>query len=131
MRPRQFALVLLCGTVALAGWGVARLGGLDWSGIDYAATPIWNLGATRGTTTSSADVGPVGAALAPTMASVAAVARSHLKLPAPAVAHPAVSIGDGAAADPVSSKLAWWSKSASTSTSGRCTNGRQKSIRTS
>ena len=46
--------------------------------------------------------GPVGAA-SPAMA---AVATSHLKLPLPAVAHPAVSLGDGAAADPVSSKLA-------------------------
>ena len=40
------------------------------------------------------------------MASVAAVATSHLKLPAPVVADAAVSLGDGAAADPVSSKLA-------------------------
>jgi hypothetical protein len=35
---------------------------------------------------------------------VAVVATSHLKLPEPAVAHAAVSLGDGAA-DPVSSKL--------------------------
>ena len=26
-RPQQFALVLLCGTVTIAGWGAARLGG--------------------------------------------------------------------------------------------------------
>jgi hypothetical protein len=106
VRPRQFALVLLCGTVILAGWSAPRLGGLEWSGIENTATPIWNRGATRGATTSSADVGPVPAPLAPAMASVAAVATSHLKLPAPAVAQAAVSLGDGVAADPVSSKLA-------------------------
>ena len=37
---------------------------------------------------------------------VAAVATSHLKPPAPVVADAAVSLGDGAAADPVSSELA-------------------------
>ena len=106
VRPRQFALVLVCGTVALAGWCAAGLGGLEWSGIENAATPIWNRGATRGATTSSADVGAVGAPPAPAMASVSAVATSHLKLPTPAVAHAAVSLGDGAEADPASSKLA-------------------------
>ena len=106
MRPRQFALVLLCGTVTLAGWCAARLGGFEWSGLENTATPIWNRGATRGATTSSADAGRVGASLVPAMASVAAVATSHLKLPEPAVARAAVSLGDGAAADPVSSKLA-------------------------
>ena len=106
VRPRQFALVLLCGTVTLAGWCAARLGGFEWSGIENTATPIWNRGAARGATISSADAGRVGAPLAPAMASVAAVATSHLKLPEPAVAHAAVSLGDGAAADPVSSELA-------------------------
>ncbi len=105
-RPRKFALVLLCGTVAVAGWCAAGLGGFEWSGIESTATPIWNRGAARGATTSSADAGPVGAPRARAMASVAAVATSHLKLPEPAVAHAAVSLGDGAGADPVSSKPA-------------------------
>ena len=34
MRARQFALVLLCATVTLAGWCAARLGGLSWSDIE-------------------------------------------------------------------------------------------------
>jgi hypothetical protein len=102
-RPRQFALVLLCGTITIAGWCAARLGGFEWSGIENTVTPIWNRGAARGATISSADAGRVGTLLAPAMASVAAVATSHLKLPEPAVAHAAVSLGDGAAADPVSS----------------------------
>ena len=87
-------------------WGAAWPGSLEWSGIENIATPTWNREATGGATTSSPDVGPVGAPLAPAMASVAAVATSHLKPPAPAVAEAAVSLGDGAAADPVSSKLA-------------------------
>jgi hypothetical protein len=95
-RPRQFALVLLCGTVILAGWCAARLGGFEW--LENTATPIWNRGATRDATTSSADAGRVGASLARAMASVAAVAASHLKLPEPAVA--AVPAADAATVDP-------------------------------
>jgi hypothetical protein len=91
VRPRQFALVLLCGT--LAGWCAARLGGFEWSGLENTPTAIWNRGATRDATTSSADAGRVGAPLARAMASVAAVATSHLKLPEPAVAHAAVLAG--------------------------------------
>jgi hypothetical protein len=97
VRPRQFALVLLCGTVTLAGWCGARLGGFEWSGLENTATSIWNRGATRDATTSSADA--VGAPLARAMASVAAVASSHLKLPAPAVASAAVPAADAATVD--------------------------------
>ena len=71
LRSRGLALVLLCGTAAVAGWGVARLGGFDWSSIERAAAPIWN----RGATASSADGGPVRAALA---AATAAYLRGRL-----------------------------------------------------
>jgi hypothetical protein len=87
--------VLLCGTVILAGWCAARLGGFEW--LENTATPIWNRGATRDATTSSADAGRVGAALGRAMASVAAVAASHLKLPESAVA--AVPAADAATVD--------------------------------
>ena len=50
-RPRQFVvLVVLCGTVALAGWGAARLGVFGSSGIENTATPI---GGPRGDTRRS------------------------------------------------------------------------------
>ena len=79
-RPRQFlVLVVLCGTVALAGWGAAGLGVFGSSGIENSATPIGDRGATRGAVSLSADAGkPVDAPLASAMASVVAVARSHL-----------------------------------------------------
>jgi hypothetical protein len=96
VRPRQFALVLLCGTVTLAGWYAARLGGFEW--LENTATPIWNRGATRDATTSSADAERVGASLGRAMASVASVAASHLKLPKPAVA--AEPAADAATVDP-------------------------------
>ena len=99
-RARQFALVLLCGTVTIAGWCAARLGGFEWSGIENTAMPIWNRGAARGATVSSADAGPVGALLAHAMASVAAVTTSHRKLPEPAVASAAVPASDAATVDP-------------------------------
>ena len=54
VRPR-FALALLCGTVAVAAWCAAGLGGLEWSGIDNAATSIWNGAAPRAATTPGAD----------------------------------------------------------------------------
>jgi hypothetical protein len=94
---RQFALVLLCGTVTVAGWSAARLGGFEWSDLANAATAIWNRGATRGAAASSADAGRASASLAPAMASAAS---SHLKLPGPAVAHAAVPDGDSATIDP-------------------------------
>ena len=105
-RPRQFALVLLCATVTIAGWCAARLGGFEWSGIENTATRIWNRGATRGAT-SSADTGPVGALLAHAMASVAAVTTSHRKLPEPAVASAAVPGTDAATVDPGPSETAF------------------------
>ena len=83
VRSRRFALVLLCGTVTLAGWCAAKLGGFEWSGLENTATPIWNRGATRGATTSSADAARVGAPLAAAMASVTAAATSHLEAPLP------------------------------------------------
>jgi hypothetical protein len=102
MRPRQFvALVVLSGTVALAGWGAARLGVFGSSGIESTATPIADSGATRGATSSSADAGaPVDAPLASAMAAVAAVAMPRLELPGPAVAPAAMSAGKPATADP-------------------------------
>jgi hypothetical protein len=98
VRRRQFALVLLCGTVTLAGSYAARLGGLEW--LENTATPIWNGGATRDATTSSADAGRFGASLARAMTSAAAVAASHLKLPDPAGASAAMPAADAATVDP-------------------------------
>jgi hypothetical protein len=99
-RRRQFALVLLCGTVTFAGWSAAGLGGFDWSNIENTATTIWNRVPTRGATTSSADSGSIGAAMAPARASLAAGVSSHLKLPGPAAASAAVPATDAATADP-------------------------------
>src|SRR5258708_19199894 len=99
-RPRPFALVLLCGTVTIAGWCAARLGGFEWSGIENTATLIWSRGAARGATISSADAGPVGALLTHAIASVAAVTTCHRKLPEPAVASAAVPPTDAATIDP-------------------------------
>jgi hypothetical protein len=96
-RRRQFALVLLCGGVTLAGWSAAGLGGFDWSSIESTATTIWNRVATRGATTSGADAGS-GAAIAPARASLAAGVSSHFKLPGPAAA--SVPATDAATADP-------------------------------
>jgi hypothetical protein len=97
VRRGQFALVLLCGTVTLAGWCAARLGGVEW--LENTATPIWNRGATRDATTSSADAGRVGASLGRAVASVASAA-SHLKLPEPAVASAAEPAADATSVDP-------------------------------
>jgi hypothetical protein len=98
--PRRLAvLAALCGTVALAGGGAARLGISGSSGIENAATPIGDPGATRGTASLS-DVGePVDAPLATAMASVVAVAGSHLRLPGRAVAPAAMSVDKAATAD--------------------------------
>jgi len=95
VRRRQFALVLLCGTVTLAGWCAAERGGFEW--LENTVTPIWNRGATRDATTSSAHAERVGASLARAMASVTA---SHLKLPKPAVASAAEPAADAATVDP-------------------------------
>jgi hypothetical protein len=96
VRRGQFALVLLCGTVTLAGWGAARLGDVEW--LENTATSIWSRGATPDATPPSADAGRVGASLGRAMASVASVAASHLKLPESAVA--AEPAGDAATVDP-------------------------------
>ncbi len=102
MRPREFvASVVLCGTVALAGLGAAEVGIFDSSGMEIAAAPIGDRGPARGATSLSAEAGrPLYAPLASVMASVAAVAMSHLKLAEPAVAPAAMSVGQGAMDDP-------------------------------
>jgi hypothetical protein len=99
-RPRRIALVLLCGTVTFAGWCGARLGGVEWSGIESTATPVWNREAARAATISSAHGERVGARLASATASVAAVASSHIKLPERAVAHAAVPVAAATTVDP-------------------------------
>jgi hypothetical protein len=85
-RPRRFALALLCATAAI--------GGFEWSGIENAATPIWN----RGAAVASADAGPVGALLARAVASMGAA--SHHELGAPAVTSAAAPASDAATVDP-------------------------------
>jgi hypothetical protein len=101
MRPRHFvALLALCGTVALAGWGAARLEGFGSSGIDNTATTIGDRGARRGATSLSADPAPFDAPLASTMVSVVAVATAHLGLPEPSVAPAAMSLGERPTSDP-------------------------------
>src|SRR5260370_13647096 len=92
-RPRGFALALLCAAAVIAG-GAARLGGLEWSGIENSATPIWN----RGAAVASADAGPVGALLARTIASLGAA--SHRELGAPAAASAAAPASDAGAGGP-------------------------------
>jgi hypothetical protein len=105
-RRRQFALVLLCGTVTFAGWSAAGLGGFDWSNIENTATLLWNRVATRGATTSSADAGSIGAAMAPARASLAAGVSSHLKLPGPAAASAALPATDAVTVDPATGDVA-------------------------
>jgi hypothetical protein len=100
MKPRQFVgLVLVCGTVALAGSGAARLGSFDSSGIENTATPIGDPGATRGARSSSVDAGSVDAPAAGATASVSAPATSYLNLPEPHVALAAISAADAATVD--------------------------------
>ena len=109
-RPRQFvALVVLCGTVALAGGGAARLGVFGSTGIENTSTPIGDRGATRGAASLS-DVGePIDTPLASAMGSVVAVAGSHLTLPEPAVAPAAMSVGKAAMTDPDPAEAAGFS----------------------
>jgi hypothetical protein len=106
-RRRQFALVLLCGTVTFAGWGAARVGGFDWSNIENTATTIWNRVAARGATASSADAGSIGAVVAPARASLTAGVSSHLKLPGPAAASAAAPATDAVAVDPATGETAF------------------------
>ena len=80
MKPRLVVTsVVLCGTVALAGSGAARLGGL--SGIEDTATPFVDRWATSG---------------------MAPAASSYLTLPQPHVALAPVSVAGAATAEPVS-----------------------------
>jgi hypothetical protein len=81
----------LGGTVALAGWGAAVVGGLGSSGVANTASPIEEHRATRGMRSLSAAARSVVAPLATAMASVPAVS-SHLKLPESAVALAAASV---------------------------------------
>ena len=106
MAPRQLIpLVVLCGTVALVGWGAAWLGVFGSSGIENSA--IGDGGATRSATPLSADAeGLIEAPLASAMGSEAAVATSHRELPEPTVAPAAVSVGKAATADPDSPETA-------------------------
>jgi hypothetical protein len=106
-RRRQFALVLLCGTVTFAGWGAAGLGGFDWSNIENTATTIWNRVAARGATASSADAGSVGAAMAPARASLTAGISSHLKRSEPALASAAGRATEAATVDPATGETAF------------------------
>jgi hypothetical protein len=100
IRPRQFLVsVVLCGTVALAGWGAARLGVFGSSGIEN--TRFGDHGATHGVASLIAGAGEtIGTLLANAIASVAAAAGSHLRWPEPAVAPAGMSIGKVATADP-------------------------------
>jgi hypothetical protein len=86
IRPRHvIALVILCGTVALADWRAATLDVFAWLGIENIATPSGDRWAIRGATPLSADAGePLDAPLART--AVASVMGYHLRLPEPAVA---------------------------------------------
>jgi hypothetical protein len=99
-RARQFALVLLCGGVTLAGCGAAGLGGFEWSSIENTATTIWSRVATRGATTSSADAGSIGAAMTPARASLTAGISSHLKRSEPAITSAAAPATDAMAVAP-------------------------------
>src|SRR5262245_34643237 len=96
MTPRKLVpLVVLCGTIALAVWGAARLGVIGSSAIENNASG--DRGATRGETPLSDDAsGAVDAPLAGAKSSVAAAATSHPNLPAPAV-----TVGRTAVADPL------------------------------
>jgi hypothetical protein len=97
---RIAALAALSGTVALAGWGAAVVGGLGSPRIENSATPIEEHRATRGVMSLSAAARSVIAPPATAMASVAAVS-SHLKLPESAVALAAAFVADVSMADAV------------------------------
>jgi hypothetical protein len=98
VRPR-FALVLLCGTVAVAAWCAAGLGGFEWSGIENAATSIWNGEAPRAATTPGADAGAESTSSKLALASAAMRATDTVTVdPAP---HEAGSGGLSAAEAPI------------------------------
>ena len=108
IRPRYFtALVMLCGTVALADWRAATLGVFTWLGIENGATPSGDHRTTREATALSADAGEaVDAPLASVKTAVAAMTGSPLRFPEPAVAPAAMSLDQGTTADPDSPKTA-------------------------
>jgi hypothetical protein len=91
--------VLLCGTVAVAAWCAAGLGGLEWSGIENAATSIWNGGAPRAATAPGADARAESTSSKLALASAAMRATDTVTVdPAP---HEAGSGGLSAAEAPV------------------------------
>ena len=93
MRPRQhIALMALCGTVAFAGSGAAKLAGS--SSIETTATPVGHRAAMRGATFASLYADRVDAALPPATTFATTVATSYLRLPEPAAGLAAVSIAD-------------------------------------
>jgi hypothetical protein len=95
MEPARFAvLAALSGTVALAGWGAAVVGGLGSSGIENTVTLIKKNPATAAAASVSAAPTSVTALLSVAMNSVAAVATFPLDPPEPAGVLPAVSVAD-------------------------------------
>ncbi|HKF94858.1 MAG TPA: hypothetical protein VKB96_09725, partial [Gammaproteobacteria bacterium] len=95
IEPARFAvLAALSGTVALAAWGAAVVGGLGSSGIENTTTLIAKDRTTGGASAVSAHAKSVAASLATAMASVAAVAASHLDSPEPAEERATVSVAD-------------------------------------
>jgi hypothetical protein len=109
MRPQQFGpLVLLGGTVALAGSGAAMFGGLDASGTGIAATPFVDRWATSGMAPPASSYLKLprhDVALAPASVAEAAAAEPgspepHLAPAAPTAANAATTAADAATADP-------------------------------
>src|SRR5262245_8294043 len=97
-RQRQFALVLLCGTVTFAGWGAAGTGRFDPADVGHTATLPWNRVPTRDAATRDADAASIGMATPPARASLVAAVSSHLKRSEPAIA--AAPAADAATVDP-------------------------------
>src|SRR5262245_28258990 len=90
---------MLCGTVALADWRAARLGVFAWWGIENIASPSGDRWAIRGAAPLSADIWrPVDVPSA--SSAVAALTGSGLRLPEPAAAPAAMSVGQAAKTDP-------------------------------
>src|SRR5262245_32402781 len=94
MTPRKFVpLAVLCGTIAITGWGATRLGVVGSSGIDHDAS---NREAIHGATPFSGETQrAAGAPFLSAMNSAAVAATSDLDLP-----EPAVTVGKAVMADP-------------------------------
>jgi hypothetical protein len=91
---------VLCGTVAIAGWGAARLGGLGSLGVENdPGNPQAILGATSLSDDAQRAAAPP---LLSTLGSAAAAATSDANLP-----ESAVTIGEAAVADPQSPENAF------------------------